>query len=63
MGFVWVKEVDSPSTAKLFASLSINFRRWNNPVEVSPNYESDDDDKVSIKVGSSIDYYDLIFYS
>ena len=58
-----MNEVDSPKTEKLFASLSINFRRWNNPVEVSPNYESDDDDKVSIKVGSSIDYYDLIFYS
>ena len=63
MGVEWVNEVDSPKTEKLFASLSINFRRWNNPVEVSPNYESDDDDKVSIKVGSSIDYYDLIFYS
>ena len=63
MGVEWVNEVDSPKTEKLFASLSINFRRWNNPVEVSPNYESDDDDKVSIKVVSSIDYYDLIFYS
>ena len=52
MGVEWVNEVDSPKTEKLFASLSINFRRWNNPVEVSPNYESDDDDKVSIKVGS-----------
>jgi len=33
--------------------LSGYFRRWNNPVEVSPNYESDDDDKVSIKSGVS----------
>jgi len=32
--------------------LSGYFRRWNTPVEV-PNYESDDDDKVSIKSGVS----------
>ena len=30
--------------------LNSYLRRWNTPVEV-PNYESDDDDKVSIKVG------------